>query len=116
MNCSFCANAGAAVAKAPKSAASATPACFPVIVLPFIDIPPSAGRPGLCEPAGHFGVVPPSTRRTGRGGPTGHVGVVPRFWPRVCPRIVAASIRERPQPELLLGDGPQPGQAVRLGN
>ena len=38
--------------------------------------------------------------------PAGHCRVLPRLWGRVCPRIVAASIRERPQPKLLLADRP----------
>src|SRR5262245_54878454 len=91
MNCSFCASAGAAVATAPNSTASAIPACFPVIG------------------------IPPLTRRTRRL-PADHCGVLPRLWAQVCPRIAAPSIRERPQPKLLLADRPQPGQPERLGD
>src|SRR5262245_13484187 len=58
MNCSFCASAGTAIATAPKSAASAVPTRFPVIVLPFIGIThrhSGLGRSAVTYgPCGHF--------------------------------------------------------------
>src|SRR5437016_2017498 len=94
MNCSFCASTGAAIARAPRSATSAIPACLAVSVLPIIG-------------------VSPLTRRAVAGRP---LRGSTRLWGRVCPRIVAASIRERPQPKLLLADRPEPGEAMWLGN
>src|SRR5262245_1278640 len=95
MNCTFCcASAGAANAAA-SATATADKAYFRCMMLSLTwPVPPTGGR----------------ASRSFRG------GGVASLLGRLCPRGRRFSIRERPHPELLLADRPQPGEAVRLGD
>src|SRR5262245_34721242 len=93
MNCSLCAAAGTANAVLASTAAPAT--CRSLVVI--IVLPRDRARPGSLR--GRAFLSRPNSNYPWR------YGAMERD---------PGSIRERPKPELFLGDGPQPGEAVRL--